>query len=309
MTDVVIGIGRNALAPNVPDALGAAARRLGVAVREIDLASITIDVESCTVTDRDGCIDVTHLAPTLFYWADAALVAFELLEHMGVRPLNAVRATRIADDKARTAVVLRDAGVPQLVTLVTDQSEENVLRAVGSIGYPCVLKRTHGAQGRWVRKVTDQTDVRSALDEFRVEEPCAIVVQELAADFVGRSIRVLVLNGVVVGSALRVGAPESFVSNISAGGSQELIDLRPDEESMALRATLAVGLGFAGVDICRHDGRSYVLEVNSCPDFTSMIPLLGERVTEAVLRGVVSPGSEHKTRMIRDHERGSGNER
>lgn len=305
MTDVVIGIGRNVLAPNVPDALVAAARRLGVTVREIDLASVAIDVGSRSVADRDGAVEVTHLAPTLFYWADAALAAFELLESNGAIPINPVRAARIADDKARTAVVLRTVGVPQLVTLVTELSEEEVFGAIGRVGYPCVLKRTHGAQGRWVRRVADPDGVRAVLGEFRAEGPSAVIVQELATDFVGRSIRVLVSNGSVLGSALRIGAPGSFVSNISAGGSQEAVDLSPEEESMAVRAASAVGLGFAGVDICRNGGRSFVLEVNSCPDFTSMIPLLGERVTDEVLRCVMSRGRERKAPMIGDDGRGS----
>jgi RimK family alpha-L-glutamate ligase len=288
MNETVIGVGRNNLAPNVPKLLMKAGAQLGIGIREIDLESLVVDIEGQTVADQSGVIFVTHLAPTLFYWSDVALIAFEMLEKLGVKSLNPVHSTRIADDKAMTALHLKKAGVPQLETLIVDQSDKAVLEAAHQIGFPCVLKRTHGAQGRWVRQVKRPEEVKPVLEEFRHEGPSAVIVQELATDFVGKSIRVLVLNGQVLGSTVRIGAPGSFVSNISAGGSQELIDIDSNEASIAVAAATSLGLGFAGVDLCRTNGSTFVLEVNACPDFSSMTSLLGEEISHAVVKGVLN---------------------
>ena len=284
----VLGIGLNELAPNVPRALLESAARLGVNTREIDLASMCVDLESQVVSDCHGIVAVSHLSPALFYWADAALDAYTLLEQLGAKTLNTIASVELADDKARTALRLRQAAVPQLRTIIVEQSTNQVRLACDLMGYPCVLKRTHGGQGRWVRKIENPDDLPSAIQEFSDEGPSAVVVQEIASDFIGRSIRVLVLGGEVVASALRIGAPGSFVSNISSGGSQEIIELTETEKSISIAAAKSLGLGFAGVDVTRHRDLPFVLEVNACPDFTSMIPLLGDSFVDDLITLTVS---------------------
>ena len=283
MKDTVLGVGRNALAPNVPQAFLESCKRIGLEAREIDFSSLRVDVQSGILMDYAGEIRVTHLAPALFYWADVAVDAYSFLEQQGVQSLNQASCVLIADDKARTAVALSKHSVPQLRTVVTTQSEDHVLLACEQLGFPCVLKRTHGAQGRWVKKVDRPEDVVGVLTEFAAEGPSAIIVQELATTFVGKSIRVLVLGENVIASTLREGAPGSFVSNISAGGKQTIIELTEEEISISIAAVKAIGLGFAGVDLCRHQGRSFVLEVNACPDFTSMIPFFGHELVDKLL--------------------------
>jgi glutathione synthase/RimK-type ligase-like ATP-grasp enzyme len=53
---------------------------------------------------------------------------------------------------------------------------------------------------------------------------------------------------------------------------------------LVLAAARAAGLGHAGVDLLRTRRGPRVLEVNSCPDFTSMQPNYAEDLAEAVLR-------------------------
>ena len=49
-------------------------------------------------------------------------------------------------------------------------------------------------------------------------------------------------------------------------------------------AAAALGLGHAGVDLLRTAAGPRVLEVNACPDFTSMQPHYQADLAEAVLR-------------------------
>jgi len=61
------------------------------------------------------------------------------------------------------------------------------------------------------------------------------------------------------------------------------VELTGEENDLVLAAARAIGLGHAGVDLLRTRQGPRVLEVNSCPDFTSMQPHYTEDLAEAVL--------------------------
>ena len=73
-------------------------------------------------------------------------------------------------------------------------------------------------------------------------------------------------------ATVRHASGNEWRSNISGGGSQVPAHLSETERDLAIAATHAVGLGHAGIDLLRSAVGPVVLEVNSCPDFTSMIP-------------------------------------
>jgi ribosomal protein S6--L-glutamate ligase len=291
VAEVVVGIGRNPLATNVPDVLLAAAADLGVACREVDLASLVLRVGTegaVELSDAGGPVRVTHLAPTLLYWQEAAAVALEAAETAGCRALNPVAASLVADDKARTAVALAAAGIPQLRTVVVPQSGTACRDAADALGWPVVVKRTHGAQGRWVRQARDAVELDAVVADFAQEGRGALVVQELCAEAAGRSLRMICTGGRVVAATERVAAAGELQSNISRGGSQGAVDLTAAEAHLAVAATAALGLGHAGVDLLRTDRGSVVLEVNACPDFTSMLPFVEADIARAVVEAVLA---------------------
>lgn len=281
----VVGVPHNPVAPNVPAALLAAAERAGVGTRVVDLATLVVETAAggTVVADAGGVVQVSHLAPALLYWQDAAAVALEAGEDAGWRCLNAVAATRTADDKGATAVALARAGLPQLRTVVAPQDLAICRTVAADLGYPVVVKRVHGAQGRWVRLAASDGELDHVLEEFRAEGRGAVVVQELCTEAAGTSLRVICTGGRVVAATERNAAPGELRSNVSAGGSQRSVALRPEEAWLAVRATAATGLGHAGVDLLRTRGGPVVLEVNACPDFTSMTPYLDVDVDVAAV--------------------------
>lgn len=269
----VVGVGRNPVNPRVADALAGAARRLGVAVREIDLPTLRarLDVPAAPeVADASGPVVVTHLAPCLLYWQPAAAVALGALEQAGVRAANPVPAAATADDKAAAAVVLARAGVAQVPTWVVPQDAALVRAQAEQVGLPVVLKRTHGAQGRWVRVAYDPAQLADACAELAAEGPGPLVLQPLVAEARGRSVRAIVAGGPVVAATERRATGDEWRSNIARGGTQRRVELTDREEVLAREAARALGLGLAGVDLLRTASGPVVLEVNACPDFTSM---------------------------------------
>ena len=267
------GVTRNTLAPNVPNALADACRRLGIHYRMVDLGALTTTLHpELEVRDTDGLLMVDFLSPTLYYWQDQAVLAAKVLEMQGCRMLNSADASLIADDKAATALALRNANVAQVATTVVAPDFDQVKSAAAHYGYPAVIKRTNGAQGRWVRLAHDDAELERAVGELLEDGPGALIVQPVGGSRLGESVRVIVTRGSVLAATVRHASGDEWRSNISGGGSQVPADLSEAERNLAIAATHAVGLGHAGVDLLRSAAGPVVLEVNSCPDFTSMIP-------------------------------------
>ena len=285
------GVTWNPLAPNVPNALTAACRQLGVPFRIIDLTSLATDLHAeLAVYDKDGPVSVGYISPTLFYWQEQATVALDVLMMQGCRMLNSVAASLTADDKAATALALTRAGVAQVATTAVAADFGHVQAAAESYGYPVVIKRTHGGQGRWVRLAHDSQELERATAELQEEGPGMILVQPVGAERLGESVRVIVTAGVVRAATVRHSAGPEWRSNISAGGTQAPAKLSTAECDLALAATHAVGLGHAGVDLLRSSAGAVVLEVNSCPDFTSMTPYVEDDLAAIVVEQTLELG-------------------
>jgi len=280
-----LGVARNPYATNVPTRLVEAAATRGIPVRAIDLPTLTVDIGldgDVAVHDAAGAVEITSLAPYLLFGYPTAAHAFRILSRHAYTQ-NPVDSVLTADDKASTAVQLAMASLPQVPSTVCSLDWERALAVADEIRYPVVIKRTHGAQGRWVRRARQAASLAKAFHELEAEGPGALVVQPEVADCYGRSIRAVVTGGHLLAATVRTAAGDDWRSNVAGGATQHLVDLTPDEKKLAEDAARAVGLGHAGIDMLRTERGPLVLEINSCPDFTSMLPYFDQDLTQAVL--------------------------
>jgi ribosomal protein S6--L-glutamate ligase len=282
---MTLGIARNPYATNVPTRLAEGAAKLDIPVRVIDLSTLTVDISlhgEATVRDAAGTVDITSLAPYLLFGYPTAVHAFRILSRRAYMQ-NPVDSVLTADDKAATAVQLSHAALPQVPSTICSLDLERALSMAGEIQYPVIIKRTHGAQGRWVRRAGHAAFLAQAFHELESEGPGALILQPEVAEFYGRSIRAVITGGHLLAATLRTAAGNKWRSNIAGGATQHPVDLAPNEHTLAEDAARALGLGHAGIDILRTARGPLVLEVNSCPDFTSMLPYFDEDLTRAVL--------------------------
>ncbi|MGH3779410.1 MAG: ATP-grasp domain-containing protein, partial [Pseudonocardiaceae bacterium] len=227
-------------------------------------------------------IEITSMAPYLLFGYPTAIHAFRMFSRWAYMQ-NPVDSVLTADDKAATAVQLSRAALPQVPSTICSLDLQRALSVAEEIQYPVVLKRTHGAQGRWVRRAENTADLTQAFHELESEGPGALILQPTATEFYGRSIRAVITGEHLLAATLRAAAGNEWRSNISGGARQHPVNLTPSESKLAEDAALALGLGHAGVDILRTARGPLVLEVNSCPDFTSMLPYFDDDLTRAVL--------------------------
>ena len=281
-----VGIARNPYATNAADRLIVTAERLGIPARPIDLPSLALGIRphgQVTVTDRDGRVAVGSLAPYLLWGFPAAVHALRVVARTA-RAQNPVDSVLVADDKAATAERLALARVAQVRTEICALDLGRARALAEEIGYPVVVKRTHGAQGRWVRRSAGPASLAVAVRELAAEGPGALVVQPEVVECAGRSVRAVITGGRLLAVTERIAAAPEWRSNIAGGASQRPVELTVEECELVLSAAGALGLRHAGVDILRTERGPRVLEVNACPDFTSMQPHYEADLAEAVLQ-------------------------
>ncbi len=279
----VVGVFRGRWSRALPTALLDACARVGVAALELPGDDVHVVVDRSGVARVPGAERVTHLAPAVMHLQPWLQVAAAAIEHGGAVALNPVVAAAMADDKAATAVALAAAGVAQVPTVVASDDPAVVAAAAAGIGYPIVVKRTHGAQGRWVRKVEEPGRLPAALLELAEDGPSALVLQPFITGAAGRTTRAIVTGAAVLAATERSAEIGDFRSNVHLGGQQRAVALDPEQRGLAVAAAGALGLGHAGVDLIHTPGGPAVLEVNACPDFTSMRPHTPADLAAAVI--------------------------
>src|SRR5262249_4611118 len=163
-------------------------------------------------------------------------------------------------------------------------------RARGGGGYRAGGNGAHGAEGRWVRRAAGPEALAAALAELAQEGPGALIVQPEVVESAGTSIRAVLTGGRLLAVTERRAAAPEWRSNIAGGAAQCRAELTGEEAELVRGAAAALGLGHARVDLLRTGQGPPVLEVNSCPDFTSMQPHYQADLAEAVLRASLLPG-------------------
>ena len=274
----MIGIGQNEWAQGVPAALAEYCQTRELPFQMVDFMNI----------DEIDTSGITHLAPALLYLKPNAFHLYKQLEERGVVSLNPIKSIEIADDKAETYRILKEAQVPQIDTEIIDLSEMAMNEYFENQRTPVIFKRKHGGQGRWVRVARKPSDISDIHNEFIKEGVGPILAQQMIQEACGQSVRVIVTENKVISSALRTSHAD-WRSNISLGSQQTAYSLSLEEELMSISAVKAIGLGHAGVDLIQTKKGSRVLEVNACPDFTSMKEISRVNIAEEVINATLKP--------------------
>jgi glutathione synthase/RimK-type ligase-like ATP-grasp enzyme len=232
---MMIGIARNPYSTSVPSRLVEAAAELGIPTRVIDLPTLRVEVnvdDRVVVRDAAGVIDIVSLAPYLLSGYPTAVHAVRVLSQRAYVQ-NPVESVLMADDKAATAVRLSHFSLPQVPSMICPLDLRHVLSAAEKIQFPVVVKRTHGANGRWVRRADDPTALTEGFYELESRGPGALIVQPQVAEFYGRSIRAIITGQRLLAAELRVAVAGEWRSNIAQGATQHPIDLTPVEGALA----------------------------------------------------------------------------
>lgn len=187
-----------------------------------------------------------------------------------------------ARNKLGCLQLLASKGIRVPDTLISryPRNLDKLLERIG--GTPVILKLLRGTQGTGVIFAESQASVESMLETiWSLGED--IMLQRFIAESKGRDIRALVIDGEVRSCMRRIGREGEFRSNIHRGGVGETLRLPREYEQAAIRATEAVGLRLAGVDILESAEGPLVIEVNSSPGFQGLEAATGDNVARMIV--------------------------
>lgn len=144
--------------------------------------------------------------------------------------------------------------------------------------FPLILKDIHGSLGKEVYLVNKQDEISNILKKNTNNE---FLLQEVLGN--REDVRVLVLDGIVLGGMLKKAGEGEFRTNIAQGGYTEKIDLSEEISNIAIEATKLVNLTFSGIDIIIHENKPYILEINFIPQFEGFQKTVGINIAKLLV--------------------------
>jgi ribosomal protein S6--L-glutamate ligase len=201
----------------------------------------------------------------------------------GVEVINTRDAIMRSRDKLLAHQTLAQAGVPFPRTVLARQPADlaKMVRMVG--GPPVILKLISGTHGRGVMLGRDLESIEATLETIWALNE-TLLIQEYMSAHAGSDIRVIVVGGRALAAMRRTAKLGRFRANVHQGADVEKLQMDERMEWLALRATEAMGLDVAGVDLVEGADGYSVIEVNSAPGFEGFEHATGVNVAREMLR-------------------------
>ena len=192
------------------------------------------------------------------------------LERLGVTLINGSESIDAVKDKLYSQQILGQSSLPVPKTMLV-KHPINIELVEKNIKYPMIIKTLSGSYGSGVFMADNRKQFRQMMKIAELTRPSYnIIIQECIEDSLGKDLRVLVINGKVVGCMMRQSVDGDFRANITRGGEAIPYQIDDDIEWIGGECARLLNLDIAGVDLL-FNGESYTIcEVNSAPGFKGM---------------------------------------
>jgi len=223
---------------------------------------------------------IPRIGASVTFYGTAVVRQFEMMRCFTTTESMALVRSR---DKLRSLQILSRAGLGLPKTIFTNYSK-NVAGIVDQVGgAPVIIKLLEGTQGIGVILAETKKAAESVIEAFNNLQ-ARVIVQEFIKEAGGADIRAIVIDGRVVGAMKRQGKEGEFRSNLHRGGTAEVIELTDEEETAAIKAAKAMGLGIAGVDMLQSSRGPLILEVNSSPGLEGIETATGKDIAKEIIK-------------------------
>lgn len=248
------------------------------------------------VDDRTAIFDLNDLSAWRQYDVvvercvsqSRALYVQRMMRLAGVRTVNTHDVIENCGDKFITTQLLLEQGVPTTRVLMAF-TPESALKAIETLGYPCVLKPVVGSWGRGVVRVNDRDAAEAVVglrDELGGYQQHIYYVQEMIAK-PQRDIRSFVIGERCIAAIYRTSA--HWITNTHLGGKASNCPVTPELERISVAAAKAVGGGIVAVDLFEDPTRGLLVnEVNHTMEFRNSVPATGVDIPGLMAEYVLS---------------------
>jgi len=204
---------------------------------------------------------IPRIGSSVTFYGGAVIRQFEMLKT--ITPVSSQALSR-SRDKLRSLQILsrHGVGLPKTVFNNYGKDADGLIDAVG--GVPLIIKLLEGTQGVGVVLAEHRKAAKSVIQAFHGLK-ARIIVQEFIQESGGADIRAFVVGGKVIAAMQRQAPEGEFRSNVHRGGTTKAVRLKKIQKEAAIKATKALGLNVAGVDMLSSSRGPLILEVNSSP--------------------------------------------
>lgn len=225
---------------------------------------------------------IPRIGASITTYGCAVLRQFEVAHVYSINESIAINRSR---DKLRAHQLLARKGIGQPVTSYAHSARatDKLIESVG--GAPLILKLTESTHGEGVLLAETKKAAEALINAFR-GIGSDFLVQEFIREAGGSDIRCFVVGKRVIAAMQRTAASGEYRSNLHRGGVAQVVKLRPEERSLAVRAAQVMGLDLAGVDLIRSSHGPLVIEVNSSPGLEGIETATGKNVADRIIEYV-----------------------
>jgi ribosomal protein S6--L-glutamate ligase len=189
-----------------------------------------------------------------------------ILEHLtlnlGIYSIQSAAGLRAASNKFHTLQMVSRHGIKTPITLYVKAANniDFLIEKVG--GLPFILKYNYGSQGAGVMLMETKKSAVSTIEGLLKNKADFILQQYIESK--GQDIRAIVMGDLVVAAYRRTAPKGDFRSNLSLGGTGELVNLSMDDQIICVKASKAIDMEVSGVDLIKDTkGTTYLNEINS----------------------------------------------
>ena len=209
------------------------------------------------------------------------------LERLGVTMINGSDAIDNVKDKLYSQQILGQSSLPVPKTmLVKHPIDVNLVEK--NLSYPMIIKTLSGSYGSGVFMVDDKKQFRQIMKMAELSNArYNIIIQECIEDSLGKDLRVLVVNGKVVGCMMRQSIDGDFRANITRGGEAIPYQIDDDIEWIGGECSRLLNLDIAGVDLLFNEVSYTICEVNSAPGFQGMEKYTKQNIAEKMVDYII----------------------
>ena len=185
--------------------------------------------------------------------------------------------------KLYTQQILAESNLPVPKTLLL-KHPINLDWVEKHLTFPVIVKTLSGSFGAGVFMAEDKKQLSQLVKMAEItNEGYDIILQEFVKDSYGKDLRVLVVNGKVVGCMMRQSVDDDFRANITRGGEGIPFQISEDIEWIAGESSRLLDLDIAGVDLLFDNGGYKICEVNSSPGFEGMDKYCKTNIAEQIV--------------------------
>jgi gamma-F420-2:alpha-L-glutamate ligase len=185
-----------------------------------------------------------------------------------------------------TQQILAESNLPVPKTLLV-KHPINLEWVKENLNFPVIIKTLSGSFGAGVFMAEDKKQLAQLMKMAEItNEGYDIILQEFVKDSYGKDLRVLVVNGKVVGCMMRQSVDDDFRANITRGGEGIPYQITEDIDWLGGESARLLGLDIAGVDLLFDNGGYKICEVNSSPGFEGMDRYTKTNIAEDIVNFV-----------------------